>query len=71
MLAGLLCLSTAKEGGLTSWSSSGAIYNRMLESHPAFVKVSPGVLACVCPTLCQNPVALHGDTALRYLQKAC
>lgn len=38
--AGLLCLRTAKEGGLTSWSSSGAIYNRMLESHPEFVKVN-------------------------------
>ena len=37
--AGLLCLHTAKEGGLTSWSSSGAIYNRMLESHPEYVKV--------------------------------
>ena len=37
--SGLLCLSTAKEGGLTSWSSSGSIYNRLLESHPDYVKV--------------------------------
>lgn len=42
IVSGLLCLSTAKEGGLTSWSSSGAIYNRMLGSHPEFVKVSAG-----------------------------
>lgn len=38
-VVGLLCLHTAKEGGLTSWSSSGAIYNRLLESHPDYVKV--------------------------------
>ncbi len=37
--SGLLCLNTAKEGGLTSWSSSGSVYNRLLESHPDYVKV--------------------------------
>ena len=37
--SGLLCLSTAKEGGLTSWSSSGSIYNRLLQSHPDYVQV--------------------------------
>ena len=37
--SGLLCLSTAKEGGLTSWSSSGSIYNCLLQSHPDYVKV--------------------------------
>ena len=37
--SGLLCLNTAKEGGLTSWSSSGSIYNRLLQSHPDYVQV--------------------------------
>lgn len=46
--SGLLCLSTAKEGGLTSWSSSGSIYNRLLQSHPDYVKVCIGnLLHCI------------------------
>lgn len=44
--AGLLCLRTAKEGGLTSWSSSGAIYNRMLHTHPDYVKVTSAPVPC-------------------------
>ena len=61
-MSGLLCLSTAKEGGLTSWSSSGAIYNRMLESHPEFVKVcTTSVSPCLffCMTLTCHPKCCH------------
>jgi len=33
-LVGLMCLKPAKEGGMSSWASSIAAYNRMLSTHP-------------------------------------
>src|SRR5580658_5282164 len=36
-VVGLLCLKTAKEGGLSSLTSSNAIYNVMAERYPALV----------------------------------
>ncbi|KAG1678026.1 hypothetical protein FOA52_000822 [Chlamydomonas sp. UWO 241] len=38
-LVGLLCLKPAKEGGLSSWASSFAAYNLMLERHPRLAQV--------------------------------
>ncbi|KAJ6624110.1 Taurine hydroxylase-like protein SAT17 [Pseudolycoriella hygida] len=37
-VVGLLCLKTAKKGGLSSLVSSGAIYNELLKSHPELLK---------------------------------
>jgi len=36
---GLLCLQTAKEGGLSSWVSSFAAYNEMVLKYPDLAKV--------------------------------
>ena len=38
-IVGLLCLKTAKSGGLSSIVSSGAVYNAMLEQRPDLVQV--------------------------------
>lgn len=35
----LLCLKTAKAGGLSGWASSRAIYRRLQQSHPEYVEV--------------------------------
>ncbi|KAK9805018.1 hypothetical protein WJX73_002321 [Symbiochloris irregularis] len=38
-VVGLLCLHTAKSGGLSGWASSGGVYRRLLETHPEYVQV--------------------------------
>ncbi|GAB4818759.1 hypothetical protein N2152v2_005805 [Parachlorella kessleri] len=37
-LVGLLCLKTAKQGGLSGWASSISIYNKLLETRPDLVQ---------------------------------
>ena len=37
--AGLLCLKQAEWGGLSSWASSVAVHNAMLERHPDLAAV--------------------------------
>ena len=37
--SGLLCLKTAKEGGLSSWASSYSAYNKMVKKYPDLAKV--------------------------------
>jgi hypothetical protein len=41
-LVSLLCLHNAKEGGLSSWSSSISVYNAVLKSHPHLARVLAG-----------------------------
>jgi hypothetical protein len=41
-LVSLLCLSEAREGGLSSWSSSASVYNAVLKSHPHLARVLAG-----------------------------
>ncbi|GAX78226.1 hypothetical protein CEUSTIGMA_g5668.t1 [Chlamydomonas eustigma] len=38
-VVGLMCLKTAKEGGMSSWASSFAVYNEMLHTHPHLAKM--------------------------------
>ena len=39
MLAGLLCLAQAKEGGLSAWSSSVTVHNEIVKRAPELARV--------------------------------
>ena len=40
LLAALLCLKNAKEGGLSSWTSSISVHNEIVRTRPDLAEVS-------------------------------
>ncbi len=79
-VVGLLCLRTAKEGGLSSFTSAIAIYNEILREHPEYLPVLHrgfiydlrGEQLAGMPPLSRHPIPVYsnytGKLSVRYVR---